>query len=111
MGVFTILKAILTPYDWDFVEASSSRHDQILILCLAPLLSLWRRRRGCELKILRFLAWLGLSGDQSPSKKHPGIHLESSFYRDFPGSPVVTVLSVQRALVWPLIKELRFHMQ
>ena len=78
MDVFTNLKAIVTPHDWDFVAVSSSRHDQILILCLAPLLSLRRRRRGCELKILRFLSWLGLSGDQSPSKNHPGIHLESS---------------------------------
>ena len=63
------------------MEASSHRFDQLLTQFLAPLLAL--EKWGVGLKIPSFSLWLGLSGDQAPSRSPPR---QSSFMRTKEGS-------------------------
>lgn len=57
-----------------FIEVSSHRHEQRLTPLPAPLFSL--EKQGLGLKIPSFFLWLGLSGNQSPTRSHPGAHPE-----------------------------------
>lgn len=57
-----------------FLGASSYGHDRLLTPFLAPL---WGMGMGMDLKISSVSSWLGLSGDQSPSRSHQGAHPES----------------------------------
>lgn len=56
MVVFTNVETLQTPYYWDFREASSHRHDQLLTPFLAPLISL-ENRVGTEISDLLIMAW------------------------------------------------------
>ena len=62
------LETLQTRYNWDFMEASSQRHDRSLTPFLAPLLSLENGKSQASSLGLVFL------GTSPPSWSHAGAH-------------------------------------
>lgn len=71
MDVITHLEALRKPCFWDFTQFSSHRHEQQSgDSSSSPFLEKSRDGRTENAKLL------GVSGDQVPSRKHPGAHQE-----------------------------------
>ena len=72
--VFANLEALQTPYYWDFLAASSHRHDQLLTQFLAPLSSgEWdKTAENSKLLIMDWSFWLPVS-IQEPSRIPPRV--------------------------------------
>ena len=72
VDVFTNLQAPQTPYCWDFYGGFIRSPWPIIKSIFSP--SPFSRECGCTVEIPSFWSWLVLSGDQPPSRSHPGAH-------------------------------------
>ena len=73
MDIFINLEVLQTPYYWNFVEASSCKHDPLIpFQTLSPF---YRMGGGAENS--KLLIRVHVSGDEPPSRSHPGTYPES----------------------------------
>lgn len=85
MDIVINLEVLQTPYYWNFMEASSCKHDPFHFQPLSPFYTM-----GGEAENSKLLIRLHVSGDEPPSRSHPGTYPESLIRKKDAPSTLIT---------------------